>query len=181
MCLAQGHKAVTTVRLEPAAPRSRVKHSIPLRSHFSNIKIFYIKLHIFYEKIYRQLLKMMGEGGCVLCIYQQGTNIFQYCTCLAGPVTYNFHLSCRYMHLSFKSVCNKEHKGVICNMTSTSNSSQSTRPVGRVLWEELLFLSTFHSKLRADEWNLCPLTKKFKKFCKRKLGLLLSTLKVNCN
>ena len=38
------------------------------------------------------------------------------------------HLSCRtsdlqfslvlkYMHLSFKSVCNKEHKGVICNMT----------------------------------------------------------------
>ena len=27
MCLVQGHKAVTPVRLEPAAPRSRVKHS----------------------------------------------------------------------------------------------------------------------------------------------------------
>ena len=34
MCLAQGHNTVTPVRLEPAAPRSRVKHSItePLRS-----------------------------------------------------------------------------------------------------------------------------------------------------
>ena len=27
MCLAQGHNAVTRVRLEPAAPGSRVKHS----------------------------------------------------------------------------------------------------------------------------------------------------------
>ena len=27
MCLAQGHNAVTLERLEPAAPRSRVKHS----------------------------------------------------------------------------------------------------------------------------------------------------------
>ena len=27
MCIAQGHNAVTPVRLEPAAPRSRVKHS----------------------------------------------------------------------------------------------------------------------------------------------------------
>ena len=27
MCLAQGHNAVTPVNLEPAAPRSRVKHS----------------------------------------------------------------------------------------------------------------------------------------------------------
>ena len=34
MCLAQGHNAVTPVRLEPAALRSRVKHSTtePLRS-----------------------------------------------------------------------------------------------------------------------------------------------------
>ena len=33
MCLAQGHNAATPVRLEPAAPRSRVKHSTtePLR------------------------------------------------------------------------------------------------------------------------------------------------------
>ena len=41
-------------------------------------------------------------------------------------------------------------------MTS-SNSSQSTRPVGRVLWEELLVLSRFHSQLQAEEWNFCPL------------------------
>ena len=34
MCLAQGHKAVTPMMLEPAARRSRVKHSTtePLRS-----------------------------------------------------------------------------------------------------------------------------------------------------
>ena len=31
------------------------------------------------------------------------------------------------MHLSFKSVCNKEYKGVICNMTSSRYSSKSTR------------------------------------------------------
>ena len=33
----------------------------------------------------------------------QGTKIFQYCTCPAGQVTYNFHSSCKHMHLSFKS------------------------------------------------------------------------------
>ena len=33
------------------------------------------------------------------------------------------------MPLSFKSACNKEHKRVTCNMTSSSNSSQSTHPV----------------------------------------------------
>ena len=75
----------------------------------------------------------------------QGTKIFKYCTCPAGRVTYNFHSYCKHMHLSFKSVCNKEHKGVICNMTSSSSSFQSTRPVGRVLWEELLVLSRFRS------------------------------------
>ena len=34
MCLAQGHKAVTPVRLEPAVPGTQAKHSItePLRS-----------------------------------------------------------------------------------------------------------------------------------------------------
>ena len=74
----------------------------------------------------------------------QGTDIFQYCTCPAGRVTYNFHSSCKHMHLSFKSIYIKEHKGVICNMTS-SISSQSTPPVGPVLLEELLILSRFHS------------------------------------
>ena len=87
----------------------------------------------------------------------QGKKIFQYCTCLAGQVTYNFHLSCKRMHLFFKSVCNKEHKGVIFDMTPLSNSSQSTRRTGRVLWEELLVLSRFHLILRAEEWNFCPL------------------------
>ena len=73
-----------------------------------------------------------------------GDKKIQYCTCPAGQVTYNFHSSCKHVHLSLKRVCNKEHKGVICNMTSSSNSSQSTRPVGKVLWKELLILSRFH-------------------------------------
>ena len=61
------------------------------------------------------------------------------------------------MHLSFKRVCNKEHRGVVFKMTSSSNFSQSTGPVGRAVWEKLLVLSRFHSYLREDEWNLCPL------------------------
>ena len=43
----------------------------------------------------------------------QGTKIFQYSTCPGGRVTYKFHSSCKHMRLSFKSVCNEEHKGVI--------------------------------------------------------------------
>ena len=35
--------------------------------------------------------------------------------------------------------------GVICKMTSSSNSSQSTHPTGGLLWEELFVLSRFHS------------------------------------
>ena len=75
----------------------------------------------------------------------QGTKIFQYCTCLAGRVTYNFHSSCKHnvMHLSFKSVCNKEHKGVICYTTSSSYSSQSTHPTGQVLGKNYLSFLDF--------------------------------------
>ena len=76
---------------------------------------------------------------------EHGTKKFKYCTCPAGRMTYKFHLSCKHMHLSFKSLCYKEHKGVICNTTSSSIFSQSARPTGRVLWEELLVLSRFHS------------------------------------
>ena len=72
-----------------------------------------------------------------ICRPETRTKIFLYCTCPAGQVTYNFYLSCKRMHLSFKGVCNKEHKGVICNMTSLSNSSQSTHPTGRVLLERI--------------------------------------------
>ena len=60
----------------------------------------------------------------------QGTKMFQYCTCPAGRVSYNFHLSCKHMHMSFKNICNKEDKGVLCYMTFLSNSSQSTRSTG---------------------------------------------------
>ena len=36
------------------------------------------------------------------------------------------------------------------NLERTSNSSQSTRPIGRVLWEELLFLSSFTLKSEGE-------------------------------
>ena len=58
-------------------------------------------------------------------------------------MTNNFHSSCKHMHLSFKSVCNKEHKGVICSMTSSTNYSQITHPTGQVLWKELLVILDF--------------------------------------
>ena len=46
MCLAQGHNAVTLVRLKPATPRSRVKHSTtePLHSLLLLVLIGSIKL-----------------------------------------------------------------------------------------------------------------------------------------
>ena len=52
MCLAQGHNAVTLVRLEPAAPRSRVKHSTnePLRSQhirYANALCMYVHVHVY--------------------------------------------------------------------------------------------------------------------------------------
>ena len=72
---------------------------------------------------YHICIKSLFKHAC------QRTKIFQYCTCPAGRVTYNFHLSCKHMHLSFKSVNNKEHKGVICTLAFLSNSSQSTRPL----------------------------------------------------
>ena len=93
----------------------------------------------------------------ILSKSHHGTKIFEYCTYPAGRVTYNFHSSCRHMYLFFKSVCNKEHKGMICYMTSSRISFKITRPTGLVVWKELLVLSRFHSQLRADKWNFCPL------------------------
>ena len=42
VCLAKGHKTVTLVRLEPAAPRSRVKHSTtePLCSQIVDVNVW---------------------------------------------------------------------------------------------------------------------------------------------
>ena len=61
------------------------------------------------------------------------------------PHCWKSHVVLQTHALDFKSVCNKEHKGVICNMTSSSTFSQSTCLIGRVLWEELLILSRVHS------------------------------------
>ena len=63
------------------------------------------------------------------------------------------------MHLSFKSVCNKEHKVAICN---TTPSSKLILPKAVVLQDECFgknyssFLD-FTRNLRADKWNFCPL------------------------
>ena len=74
MCLAQGHKAVTPVRLEPAASWSRVKHSTtePLRSllfpvnemdlKFSKTVIFYNRYEILeIQKCYSMALMSTFE------------------------------------------------------------------------------------------------------------------------
>ena len=93
-----------------------------------------------------------------LILVKPGTKTFQYCTGPSGRVTYNFHSSCKHIHLSFKSVCNKEHKGAICNdfleQFFPKHSSYRTSA-----FEELLVLSRFHSKLCGDKWNLCSLVK----------------------
>ena len=85
----------------------------------------------------------------------QGTKIFQYCTCPVRPVTYNFHSSCKHMHLPFKSVCNKEHKGVICNMTPMSYSSCRTSALGkftRFFLDYIIFL--FHNHDAIEQVDL---------------------------
>ena len=73
------------------------------------------KTFLIYAKYIKALQLDLGQQ--IPFQQAQGTNIFQYCTCPAGRVTYNFHSSFKHMHLSFKSVCNREHKGVICNKT----------------------------------------------------------------
>ena len=54
--------------------------------------------------------------------YVRGQKYFN----IALVLHYNFHSSCKHMHLSFKSVCNKEHKGVICILTSLSNYERTS-------------------------------------------------------
>ena len=93
-----------------------------LKACFENVNIVHISFSELCTKFWWiQLIRIYTV---------QGTKIFQYCTCPAGQVTYNIHSSCKHMHLSLKSICNKEHKRVIFNMTSSSNSSQSTQPTG---------------------------------------------------
>ena len=45
--------------------------------------------------------------------------------CTAGDKNISIYIYCT-CPLSFKSICNKEHKGVTCYMTSLSNFSQGT-------------------------------------------------------
>ena len=92
------------------------KRNISLKHSFESSQH---KLWLNNKKINFQLQSPIWWSRLML----MGTKIFQYCPCPAGRVTYNFHSSFKHMHLFFKSVCNKEHKGVICNMTSSSNSS----------------------------------------------------------
>ena len=70
---------------------------------------------------------------------QKYFNVVLVLSCRTSDLQFSLVLQTHDM--SYKSVHNKEPKGVVCYMTSSSNSSQSTRPTGRVLWEELLVLS----------------------------------------
>ena len=65
MCLAQGHNTVTPVMLEPAAPRSRVKHSTtePLCSHgnsFGHLNLCIRVTSIHKKIVCVYLLKLVG-------------------------------------------------------------------------------------------------------------------------
>ena len=57
-----------------------------------------------------------------LCMQQKYVNI---ALVLTSDLQFSRDLQ---THLSFKNVCNKEHKGVIFNTSSLINSSQSTHP-----------------------------------------------------
>ena len=72
----------------------------------------------------------------------QGTKIFKYCTCPAGWVTTNFHSSCKHMQLSFKSVCNKEHKS-----TSSSNPFQKHSSCKALVPQDKCFGKNYSSLL----------------------------------
>ena len=69
------------------------------------------------------------------CVCKTGTGnkIFQYCTCPAGRVTYNFLSSCKPIHLSFKGVCTKEYR--------STSLSQSPRE-----WQKYFELSEVQHK-----------------------------------
>ena len=58
MCLAQGHKAVMLVKLEPATPRSRVKHStsesLGSPIYLSNRYLYNLKIIVKTDIIYSQ-------------------------------------------------------------------------------------------------------------------------------
>ena len=68
-------------------------------------KICYVNNKVFFpfwapEKDQNRFLGYKVLEG-VLELYQ-GTKLFQYCTCPAGRVTYNSHLSCKHIHRPLK-------------------------------------------------------------------------------
>ena len=90
-----------------------VLHSSPLLILYRGQKYFNIALVLQDEGLILHIL-MYGECVC---------RTSEYCNL-------QFSLVLQTHSPYIKRICNKEHKGVICNMTSSSNSSQSTRPTG---------------------------------------------------
>ena len=77
----------------------------------------------------------------------RATKIFQYYTCPAGRVRGNFHSSCKHMHLSFKSICNKEHKGVILPSLFHNYIPYTDKKIFRVNTQKMLVsLSDFSTR-----------------------------------
>ena len=70
MCLAQGHNTVTPVRLEPAAHRSRVKHSTtePLCSRRTAVIMPYsVNVYAYFNILSTYLFCIWGKGGDNIC------------------------------------------------------------------------------------------------------------------
>ena len=95
----------------------------------------------------KHMLKLMGTCKKLFTILLlkavliQGTKNISILHLSCRTSDLQFSLILKTHSLSFKRICNKEHQEVICNMTSSSNSSRSTRPTGRELWGDLFVLS----------------------------------------
>ena len=69
-------------------------------------------------KIYRQRKKLKDKKINIDRIRAGDKNISKlYLSCMTSDL--QFSLVLQTMHLYFKSVCNKEHKGVTCDRTSS--------------------------------------------------------------
>ena len=98
-------------------------------------------LHFF--SIYGSKVQMHLVDQSRLYLPFQVTKILYLSCRTCDLVTYNFHSSCKHMHLSFKSVCNKEHQKVICNTTSSIYSSKQDECFGKNNWTFLDFTCNY--------------------------------------
>ena len=92
MCLAQEHDTVTPVRLEPAAPLSRVKHSTTVLP--TNISV--ITLYLIYKCTYNTMSFTEFVTLYILIVFHQGRLYISGSVYLKMPETSNIILKALY-------------------------------------------------------------------------------------